>query len=178
MRCVCIVLFSITSILSGQNSKKISEHITLVEEFTIEDYKSPKEIIFLSSGHYEYEYFYSRVFRRIKKETKKEDVKIDFIFREVKNWKQKIQFYKRSNFESQDENSPIVCFYEHGAISPEIKKYCESGKCEFYFYVTLVDTRENKILLKRKYKVNTKTYYYTQCENLAEEIIKELKLLE
>jgi hypothetical protein len=44
--------------------------------------------------------------------------------------------------------------------------------------VTLVDTRENKILLKRKYKVNTKTYYYTQCENLAEEIIKELKLLE
>jgi hypothetical protein len=166
----------ITKLSYAQSIKKDSNDIILVEEFTVENYTTPKDIMFYSSGHYEYDYFYEEVFKAIKKKTKKTDVKVDFIFQNVPNWIQKVQFYNKSEFESVDDKSQIVCFYEHDRINPEIAGYCHDGKCEFYFYVTLVDLKNSQVLLKRKYEVHTKKYYYTKCDKLADEIIKELQL--
>ncbi|MEM6516298.1 MAG: hypothetical protein AAF688_08950 [Bacteroidota bacterium] len=168
------LMILITNLVAGQNSYGTDEKIVLIEEFTISDYETPDKIVFYSSGHYEYEYFYQEVYKSIRKESKKKNIRTRFVFEDVKNWKNKVQFYYNSVFSTPKKNFPIVCFYEYDRINPNIRGYCHDGKCEFYFYVTLVDTQSNQVLFKRKYQVTTEKYYYTQCKNLGHKIINEL----
>ena len=176
LRFLFVIVFLATNIAIGLNAEQTPDNITLIEEFTVDNYVAPNNVMFYSSGHEEYVFFYEKVFKRIKKNTKKGDIKTKFLFNDINNWNQDVQFYNSSVFFTPNKSYPFVCFYEHGRINENIEKYCYDGQCEFYFYITLVDTTKNKVLIKRKYKVQSETYYYTQCENLADEIIKELQL--
>ena len=177
MKKLLIVLLLVPFYVIGQEDPvRISKYISLEESYTIDNYQVPDEIIFFTSGHYEYEFFYRNVFDRINQKSKKQGIRKDFVFQDIKNWKQQLQYYNKTNFKTDDEELPIVCFYEHDRIDPEIMGYCKDGKCEFFFYVTLVDVANNQVLLKRKYRVKTRDYYYTQCKNLGDELIKELKI--
>ncbi|MEM5565984.1 hypothetical protein WNY78_12755 [Psychroserpens sp. AS72] len=143
----------------------------------MENYLVPDSILFYAANHVEMSYQYDLIFKRIKRKTKKEKIKTDYTFENLLVSNNSDMFYNSETIVIENKGYDIVCFFDITTTSEEEKKFCKDKECEFLFYVKLFDTATNTVLMKRKYKVRTDTFYYTEAKELADLIIKELELI-
>nr|WP_321225289.1 hypothetical protein [uncultured Psychroserpens sp.] len=176
MNKLILIILIVTNSAFGQNKTKESQNFELLESNTIENYKVPDSILFYAANHVEMSYQYDLIFERIRKKTKKSEIKTGYSFKSVLDSDNSKLFYNSETIFIENKGYDTVCFFDITTIDEDEKKFCEDKKCEFLFYIKLFDFTTNKVLVKRKYKVRTDKYYYTEAKELADLIIKELEL--
>lgn len=176
MNKLILIILIIANSVFGQKKKKDPQNFELLESYTIENYQVPDSILFYAANHVEMSYQYDLIFKRIIRKTKKEKIKTEYTFENLLVSNNSDMFYNSKTIVIENKGYDVVCFFDITTISEDEKKFCKDEECEFLFYVKLFDTAANKVLMKRKYKVRTDKYYYTEAKELADLIIKELEL--
>lgn len=171
-------------IYSQTTDKKISRRISLVEEFTAEDFKVPNKVMFYSGGNYNLETNYQSLFKKLNKKFRKEDK--NYVFRYNRDAKLPIAITSFEELNPQFKNSEydalcIVLAGNHTMSQPDSQKgnivtYVDK-KPEYYydFYLILVEANTNKVLLKRKYNVIDTDRFKNDNKELVNAIVSEFK---
>jgi len=175
MRLIVLVILLLNNVVISQNKNLDSLTLNLKEKFEVKNFIAPNNVLFFAAGNSKSEYFFDLIFKHIRDEVDVDENKLAFFFEEVHFLSRKGMFYEGNDINNTYKNYPYICYLELGKVNEKQRGFCQNKKCKFSFYMTLVDVKNEIILLKRKYIVNTKKYYYTECETIANEIIKELQ---
>jgi len=185
MRYFIIVLLFFVLPANGQNGKKITKNISLVEEYTIDGYKTPKSILFSSGGDWEIGKYYKILYKKIKKEYQKNIKGLSSDLVQKADIPVRISSFNELDFKFQDIKQKAVCVFALGDMETNYDRITKkTGKTVFvnkdkilYYdlYLILIEPETNKVLMKRKYSIKARSMYYSQHKQLAKEIVKEIK---
>lgn len=164
-----ILIFLISNFTLAQSN----ESIILLEEYTLDNYIVPNSLVFYASHHYESKGFYDLIYNRVQKKSNHD---IKYIFNSLQSAEKLPLFYNTKVLNTTSQGYDFVCYFDIAITDESKNKYCKNEKCSFYFYMKLVDVKTNEVLIKRKYLVNAKKYFYTNTKNLTDIILKDLKL--
>ena len=161
---------------TSQEGKKVHKRITLIEDYTVENYKMPDSILFYSGGHWEIEKFYNILFDRLKKEFKKSDYYVNYKFDESADIPVKLYSFDELKITFNEDDFNAICVLAIGEIKSEFPNgYINPVRILNYdFYMILVESKTNRVLMKRRYRLAAKNKFYSEHKNLAKEIAKEL----
>ncbi|GAA4960217.1 hypothetical protein GCM10023315_05130 [Algibacter aquimarinus] len=169
----------IPSCIFAQNKKVKERKISLVEEFTDDEYKMPDSILFYSGGHWEIEKYYNILYRKLSNEIRGIDGYYDYKFQENANIPIRINSFDDLKIKFNNNNYNAICVFALGDIDREFPNgYVNSiAICSYDFYMILLQSKTNKVLLKRKFRIIAKKIYYSENKRLAKYIVNELQKL-
>jgi len=174
------------SLAFSQGEKKSFKGITLSEEFTSNDYSVPDSLLFYSDGHWEIEKYYKILFRKLKKEFKNTNIKTEYVFERNDSVSEMVKSFKDLKIKNKLKKNNIICVFAVSNLESNFFRiskrtgqtfFVNKKKIMYYnMYLMLLDTRKNKILLKRKFSVEANEIYHANNKNLAKAIAQEIKI--
>jgi len=174
-----LLLFIVSGSLYSQEGRKVAYKIRVVEEFTDKNYKLPDSILFFSGGKGELDYNYKYFFKSLKEKTKKLIGHTDSKFDSSIDFSQSTNSFNEIDYESLSFDQKYVCMFSLGNVVINNRKSTYERKSmmlwSYDFYMILIDYKKDKILLKRKFKVESPDLIYKRNNNLLKAIEKELK---
>lgn len=183
MRCLIIIMLFLAIQVNGQEGKKVSRRVFLLEEYTIDGYKMPESILFYIGDSGELEGYYDLLNKKIKKKFKKSHKKLSFEYSEDVP----VRIFSLDEFKPDFKESEYdaVCVFAIGYVESNFDRISKKTgqsfvvnipKVLYYdFYMILVEPKTNKILMKRKYNVKSNLQLYRSNRELSKVIVKEIK---
>ncbi|WP_243470963.1 hypothetical protein [Winogradskyella sp. MH6] len=177
-----LFIFIIVSLnVYGQKARKVGYNVKVVEEYTVENYKLPDSILFFSGGKGEIEYNYRLFFKKLKKKMNKIVKYVDSEFDDNIDFSQSIKSFEDIDYDSLNFKQRYVCVFSLGDVERNKSKLnIEEGKSRsmltwnYSFYMMLLDTDNDKVLIKRKFKVTSSELIYKNNSSLLKAIKNEL----
>lgn len=169
------------NVVYGQNERKVGYNVKVVEEYTIENYKLPDSILFFSGGKGEIEYNYRLFFKKLKKKMNKVVKYTDSEFDDNIDFSQSIKSLEDIDYDSLNFKQRYVCIFSLGDVERyksklniEERKSRSMLMWNYSFYMMLLDTDNDKVLIKRKFKVTSSELIYKNNSSLLKAIKNEL----
>jgi hypothetical protein len=186
MKIILLSILFFTSFNYAQTKKREFKGVELIEEFSSKEYSLPKSILFFSAGHWEIEKFYQILFKKLKKQLRKENCRTQYKYQLNDSIPSTVNSFSEIQFSDILEEETTVCVFALGTVQSNLTRIQkETGQSVFIdpqetmyfdFYMMLIDMTDREILLKRKFSVEANKVYYSNNRNLAKAITQELKM--
>ncbi|RNC87655.1 MAG: hypothetical protein ED556_00250 [Winogradskyella sp.] len=183
-----IIIFTLVftcTIGFAQNKKeKVSRRIQLVEKYTSPDFKMPKKILWYTGGNFSLEDNYRSLFKKLDKRLNKSDNNNVFRYKRNASLPKSITSFDELDLKFNNSDFNAICVVlagDYEMSQPTTKNgnvvlYDNRMPEYFYdFYLILVESNTNRILMKRKYSVRDTDMFKKDNKELVKVISKAFK---